>query len=239
MLTVPVQNWQRQHNRVDKLVLKGNDDPCAQAKSFVEKATNLSKTEVYQTALVVIQNKVAVNPACEYAIGFGKDAQGNVISSDISTGGRSSGRIPAVLNAFADLHNHPDNTPPSSGDLYGLIRKNRINTNYDTRYVMTQGKEVYVFVVTDTVSAQTFLLKYPPQQIAGYSPLFPDELLNEYREIQQKHNATEEMAMAYVLEKYDVGVSLLKQDKNGDFKKLRTLVLDVNSELIFSSNNCE
>ena len=238
ILTAPPQIFNRRFNLLDNNG-QTNSDPCEQAKPFVEKATDFSKTAVYRAALKEIQNKATANTTYEYTIGFGKDSQGNIISSGIIAGGRSSSNVPAVFNGFADLHNHPKNTPPSSGDLYGLIRKNKKNNSYDTRYVVTRAGSVYAFVVTDTAATNVFLVKYPPQQVAGYSPLFPDDLLTEYRDIQHKYAATEEMAMAYMLEKYEVGVSLLKQDGNGDFKKLRTVVVGEGDHLVFETNNCK
>ncbi|HYO22232.1 MAG TPA: hypothetical protein VER36_07485 [Flavisolibacter sp.] len=218
-------------------VAKG--DPCEAAKPFAEKATYFSKTAVFRAALLAIQKKAGVAPAREHTTSFGKDTLGNAIASPVINGERSSSSIPDVSNGFADLHNHPNNTPPSSGDLYGLIRKNRKNRSYDIRYVITRAGTLYAFVIIDSAKASAFLAKYPPQQEPGYSPLFPDALLNEYREIQYKYNATEEITMAYLLEKYEAGVALLKQGAGGAFAMLRTSVSMVGDELVFTANDCK
>jgi hypothetical protein len=156
----------------------------------------------------------------------------------MGSGGQSNGIVPEVANAFADLHNHPKNTPPSSGDLYGLIRKNRNNALYDTRFVLTPGGTLYALVITDTAAAQAFLHQFPPQQYPGYSPLFPDALLNEYRDVIHLYGAKEELAMAHVLVKYSTGVILLKQSTDGMFRMLRTRVLSIEGQLQFSENQC-
>jgi hypothetical protein len=216
------------------------DDPCNQAKPGLERINLFSKTTSFQTALLAIQEKVRVEPFHEHTIAFGSDAGGNFIITEVSTGGRSSSRIPFVSNAFADLHNHPKNTPPSSGDLYGLINKNKKEKHYSTRYVATPDGSMYALLVTDTAAARMFTANFPPQQMPGYSPLFPDDLLNEFREIKYQHGAAEELAMAYVLEKYKAGVVLLKQDSTGDggFKKINVSVKSVGSSLVFTAADC-
>lgn len=49
----------------------------------------------------------------------------------------------------------------------------------------------------------------------------------------------DEMAMSLVLDKYDTGVALLKQDSNGDFKRLRTESNIVNGNTVYAANNCQ
>ena len=229
----------KQFDYVDAINCSPNADPCDVARPFVEKVTNFSRTAIFHAALITIQNKAGTAPGQEHTIAFGMDYTGNVISTDASTGERSRSRVPAISNGFADLHNHLRNTPPSSGDLYGLMRQNKKNRRYGTRYVITGAGNIYAFVVTDTSAASAFLLKYPPQQETGYSPLFPDALLDEYRDIQYKYGASEEMAMAYLLENYAAGVSLLKQEENGVFIQLRTSVSTAGHELVFRTNNCK
>ena len=170
---------------------------------------------------------------------FGKDSLNAVTVSPIGKGNKSNGVVPVMPNGFADLHNHPKNTPPSSGDLYGLLLKNRLNTGYDMRYILTAAGAVYVLVVMDTTAARLFASKYPQQQVPGYSPLFPDALLNEYREIHYRYGVAEELVMPYILEKYATGVFLLKQSGDGDFAVLRTSVSGEGDNLAFGFLRCQ
>lgn len=49
----------------------------------------------------------------------------------------------------------------------------------------------------------------------------------------------EEMAMAFILDKYGTGMALLKQDSNGDFKRLRTNEnLNSDRSKNYTANNC-
>jgi hypothetical protein len=59
--------------------------------------------------------------------------------------------------------------------------------------------------------------------------------------MRQIYGATDEMAMAFVMEKYKMGVALLKQDSNGDFKRLNTIEHPPTDGTgkFYTSNNCQ
>ena len=57
----------------------------------------------------------------------------------------------------------------------------------------------------------------------NFEPAFPSAIVEEINEMKGFHGATDEMAMAFVMEKYNMGVALLKQDSNGNFKRLNTI----------------
>ena len=200
------------------------DDFCAKA-NYAKAVTNaLIKTAVFISAVSALEQQVEQNPGKEYSLSFGRNQDSSLIVTPPTPGNASNGIIPDIADAFADLHNHPKNTPPSSGDVYGLLRKNKRSGSYTLRFIRTSNQTLYALCVVDTLQARDFLLRYPPQQTPGYSPLFPDKLLDEYRELNQRHKIPEEMVMAYFLERYKAGVVLLKQDKNGDFIALRMAI---------------
>jgi hypothetical protein len=212
--------------------------PCELAQSAPDKAIRFAGTAEFTEALSLLLENVAVAPLQEHIVAFGEDSSGQVLRSAVSTGSLSSGLVPEVTKAFADLHNHPKNTPPSSGDLYGLLEKARRSSNYNSRYVITSSGRLYALVVTDTIAAAAFLRTYPPQKLKGFSPLFPDDLLNEFREIKFLHGAAEELAMAWMLEKYGVGVLLLKKERLGAFEQIRTRLVKESTDLRYIADNC-
>ncbi len=213
-------------------------NPCTDSAAIIKSAAGFTNTAVFGEALFQLTQKMAAQPQTEHVLAFGKDSNGGIIPSAIGTGQRSSGVVPQVPTAFADLHNHPKGGPPSSGDLYGLLQKGRRQAGYRTRYVMTPGGTLYALVMTDTAAAAAFLARYPPQLLAGYSPLFPDSLLTQFREIRYLHGAAEELAMAWVLEAYNTGVVLLKRDRDGLFIRLRTAVAEKDGQLRYVGNHC-
>ena len=227
-------------NKNSSALSQKNDslNDCEEARHIAYAITNFSLDTPFLSAISQIKERVRKDPGHEHTVSFGRDSLNEVILSTWNTGSRSSGRVLDIENAFADLHNHPNNTPPSSGDLYNLLRNHLRNRRYTMRFILTTGGSLYAFAVTDTAAADRFLINYPAQQLPGYSPLFPDALLDEYREIHQRYGAPEELAMAYLLEKYNVGVTLLKQSAKGNFRKLRAKMFLTRGEKSFTAVHC-
>lgn len=50
---------------------------------------------------------------------------------------------------------------------------------------------------------------------------------------------SEERAMSYILDKFKTGISLLKQDTNGNFKRLITNENLSNGNATYFTNNCQ
>lgn len=213
-------------------------DFCQQAKTTVEKANSFTVNFIFSSVLHSIKDSANADPLHEHIVAFGKDSGEKIIASPITTGAESNSIVPIVLNAFADLHTHPNGTPPSSGDLYGLLRQHQKDNSYDMRFVLLPNGNLYAFVISDAVAARTFYEKFPPQQTPGYSPLFPDSLFNEYREIIYRYGAKEELAMAYMLQKYNSGILFLKQDDKAIFRMLRTVDYESDGKLVFAPADC-
>lgn len=212
-------------------------DRCEAVKTAADVATNFSNTHHFLKAKASIQ--LAATVGKEHGISFGNDSSGSVITSTISTGNYHSGTIGKVPNRFADLHNHPDNSPPFSGDLYGFIDLALSSSLYITRYIVTQNGMVYALIISDLQTAKNFNTNFPEIVNPGYQPRFPDELVDEFRLIRYGRGATEEMAIAFILEKYNTGVALLKQDSSGNFKRLNTReIIDADGNKSYIADNC-
>lgn len=213
--------------------------PCDQAKKTAAIVDSFINGAVFKKALQDIQTAFAQDLA-EHAIAFGRNMDGSVVASSISTGNSTGAHVPFVQNAFADLHNHPNNLPPDAGDIYGLIDININNPGYNTRLAITRNGTLYALLVTDPVAATIFNTRYPRQQApyAGLQPAFPVKLVDEFREIKYRHGGTDEMALAFLLEKYNTGVVLMKQLPGGGFKLLRTTVKSDGDKLVYIVNEC-
>lgn len=195
-------------------------DPCAEVKVASENATTLSKTTKFNTKLNAVRN--AYNQVGgEHTVAFGKDASGNIIASDVVQGGENSGTVPSIQNRFADLHNHPTNIPPTSGDIYGFIDLATNNPDYQ-RFITLPNGTVYALVITNLQKAIDFNQEYPRVPApAGttFEPDFPEMIDNEIRQMEQQSNASEEITISYILQKYDSGIALLKETADGEFKR--------------------
>jgi hypothetical protein len=214
-------------------------DPCEEAKAGIDAANALSKTIKFDSALHSIQKAFSADEK-EHVVAFGRDNDNNIITSPLKEGKQNTGIVPKVPNAFADLHNHPGNHPPDAGDLYGLLDINKKQSNYDMRFIITQNKTLYALVVTNPAAADSFNVKFP-RDLTGCencSPKFPESIVDEFREMKYGYGCTDEMALAFILEKYNAGISLLKRDSHGNFNKLRTSVTGSETNLIFVPSNC-
>ena len=129
--------------------------------------------------------------------------------------------------------------------MYGLISVDQNHIGYDTRYVITSNGSVYALVVSNLAAATAFVAAHPKEQIGNYPPDFPEPLFTDfdnarmYFELQGfSHLLAEEKAMALILDKYNSGVALLKQDGSGNFKKLGTSETTENGTTSYNTNNC-
>lgn len=221
----------------NNLIKQYSPDPCEAAKTAADVATRFSKTNSYLKAKAGIQHSAIDGK--EHGISFGMDTAGITLISVISTGNYHSSTIGKVANRFADLHNHQDNSPPFSGDLYGFIGQALSSSLYQTRYILTQNGTVYALIIIDLQAAKIFNTIYPGILNPGYQLRFPDKIVDEFRFIRYGRGASEEMAFAFILEKYGTGVALLKQDSSGNFKRLRTReVTNAGGNKIYIEDNC-
>ncbi|MBF4473753.1 hypothetical protein [Flavobacterium sp. HJJ] len=147
-------------------------NPCDAAKS----TTIDSKDSNYASAK---SNILGADPTIEHSITLGKDANGNITQAPMNNGGTND----VVVNqtwtgAFASLHNHPNNTQLSAGDIYNAVILNNKNSNFTTSFVLING-ETYAIVVTNLVEANAFVTAYPADINLPYPPEFNDAIFNQ------------------------------------------------------------
>lgn len=192
-------------------------NPCT-TRDFI---TSISQSVGYSAALNSIKS---ANPSVEHSITLGKDANGNITQSPM----RDGGPVNVVVNtswagAFGAIHNHPNNTPISGGDIYAAVTLNSGNSNFTTTFVSTDG-EMYAAVVTDLAAAKAFVAAYPADTIPGYNPEFPDFIFNQIEALKKEigyGNENRTQAIALILNKYNAGITLLKQDSSGQFNPIQ------------------
>lgn len=128
---------------------------------------------------------------------------------------------------FADLHNHPDGNGPSAGDIYGLLGLANKHPNYSLRLVATKDSVLYALYIFDREKASLFRQKFPAE-IVNNIPSFPLAVMDVFREVYGTAKFTYaepvaySIAIAYILEMYNTGICLLKQNKNEKWVVLRT-----------------
>ena len=173
---------------------------------------------------VFVRANSAINAAAkldygEHCIAFGKDSLLKYSVSGITNGSSNSSAVPAVVNAFSDLHNHNNNLPPDAGDVYGLITICKKNPSYDTRFVLTASGNLYALLIKDRKAAIAFADSLPPQKpvLPGMQPAFPEKIVDESRELKYSRLDSDEHILSYILKKYNTGIFLIKVNYNSEF----------------------
>ncbi|MCF3111881.1 hypothetical protein LL912_24040 [Niabella sp. CC-SYL272] len=201
---------------------------CADAKTAAEKATLFSKQQPYRNALAAVIR--AATDQKEHAVSFGCISTDSILYSAVSNGAVNTAIVPAIINRFADLHNHPENRPPSSGDLYQFIDQAIASNGEYQKFVVLPNGTQYALVLVNIEAAKAFNTRFP--RVRGirdnlaqmqYQPTFPKSLVDEVNQLKGWNGATEEAAMTYLLQKYDAGVALLKKTTDGNFRKVYTV----------------
>lgn len=194
------------------------EDPCSIASNMTKDAQSIT----FISAKSNIEN--ASLDGLEHSITLGRDASGNITQSSIRTGGQNAVSVNTSWSgAFASLHNHPNNTQLSAGDIYSSIKLNTMNSNFTTSYILTNG-QLYSIVVTDLAAAQAFATAYPADQLPGFNPEFPDFLFNQLQALVTSMGSSVDGktgAIAFVLNQYNAGITLLKQNNIGEFEPIK------------------
>lgn len=225
----------------------GNDDNEQQQEELCEKAqqpsadaTDLSKTNTFLSSSDDVSS---FNDGNEHGVVFGS-VNGAIVSTLVQHGGPTSLTLShSFAVPVASLHYHTGNTPPSTGDVYSLMNAYSNSSSYNTYYVQTPNGTIYALTVTDPAALALFLQNHPanliPNPNGGNFVNFPTDMSYEYNDIYTYYNGTQEMALAFILDKYDAGVALTKMDNNGDFKKLGTKETINGDNKSYEENNCD
>lgn len=177
----------------------------------LDTALRFVKDSIFINAVQQIKNAAGHNPV-EHCIAFGKDSLSKYITSNIAEGNISSSKVPAILNAFADLHNHNNSLPPDAGDLYGLVSICSNNPRYTTRFVITANGILYALIIVNRKAAINFSECYPAQipVSPGFQPTFPEKIVDEFRELKYRGLQADNQVLNCILKKYNTGVLLKK-----------------------------
>ncbi len=210
--------------------------PCQKAIEGAKQASLILRQQLIQSHKVTMTTNIETATS-EKMFLFGKVNSNDIAftASPIITGPDNAGAvgIPPTwpgMTVFGGAHTH---TPigynaPSAGDIYLFMQNNSINSEFNFLFTFSQNNNNYVFTITKPSSFTLFAQNFP------YNNYFDMEegnwkngtLLREsyenvktyFVDIGKSEDEAVELAMAYVMEKWDMGISIAKQDSNGDFK---------------------
>lgn len=201
---------------------------CQSAKEGRDFISQLSHDSIFCNALSAIQQ--AGKDKHEHSITLGKTLRLKLSASPITNGDPTNGNVNSNWpGAFADIHNHTNDMPPSAGDIYNLVKLYNRNGVYRTRFVITLRATVYALYVYDADLADDFAVKFPAEQTVGFSPRFPEPIFDDVDRVSiyfegrgEDRLIAQERALSFILSKYHCGIVLLKRDSSGNFKILVT-----------------
>lgn len=217
---------------------------CEASRNGIELAKLISGDSSFSLAKTSIQK--AGTDKHEHSITFGRDTNGKLSISPIINGDSSNGSVrPDWPGAFADIHNHTNDQPPSAGDLYYLVKLNNKNQLYNTRFVETLNGTIYALYVYDLKLANDFVTKYPLEQTPGFSPRFPEPIFDDVDKVSTYFEGkgidrltARERALALALAQYKSGVVLLKQISTGDFVSIQIQESTKGGMIFYVARNC-
>lgn len=225
--TLGIINFASPINEEENIVLTGSTtaanfpdnkkDPCIVAKELTTLATN----QTYQKAVLDIKNASA--DKLEHSVTLGK-TNGQITASPM-VGDSEAGEVGVNYNwpgAFTVLHNHPNDTPPSADDIYAITRLNKNNSNFNSCFALTGGS-TYAIAITDLAAAQEFSAKYLANKKEGdpeYPTFMRDEMIAVWEKMGSFSIEAEAKAKAFVVNKYNGGITFFKQNSIGVFYPL-------------------
>lgn len=214
-------------------------DPCEMAKLSLSTANSLLTDIDVKTKMNDVL-KAKINVTNEWAVSVGKNSDGTYSVSNPQEGTADKGNVPPVPsgNYVADGHTHSgDFGAPSAGDFYNMLQKSLTEPYFKTRYVYGNyfgDDEVYVLVIDDSEKAKQFLNLYPSSSnydTTSHSFISNSDVGKDFIKAKNYYTGgtyintgddytAESIGLAYVLQKFNTGVSLARMDANGNFKKI-------------------
>ena len=139
-----------------------------------------------------------------------------------------------TANAIAVLHSHPERqpTPPSALDVLDLgLRFVDGNESMQASYIFA-GEDVYCLQVTDPDKAMAFAQNNIAMGSTFDQSCEAGKMWNEALTRMKKLKGDEQYcaAMAYVLDRCEAGIMLLRKDKNSDSFKAYGITRNNNNE---------
>lgn len=196
-------------------------DPCVVAKEL----TDLAANPVFKKAVQDTRDTPDFYKK-EYSTSLGKNTSGQIYAGEMNPGEVDMATVKhySVQSFFADIHNHPSHRIHSGIDLNAMAILNKLYPNYSGGFVLPNKEEVYAAVITDLAAAQAFVAKYlrdPKTKKAIHYPKFMyAEMFIVWSKMNSYSIESESKAQAFVINKYNAGVTFFRQNNDGKFYPL-------------------
>ncbi len=210
---------------------QNNSDPCANAKAENTEAKSLlDKANVKSQKEQMVENIKSYKN--EKAFSFGKDKDGNDKTTDIKTGTNENSVGISATNADITIEGGAHTHTPSlydcfsAGDFYAFHGANSANSKFKYYYVFSEDAG-YVMTITNPEKFKKFTENYPMGDYFDTSTGDWKDGTSIHKDFNYAkkqfinsgldEDLAFEYATAMVMSKYDMGISLGKQDTSGNF----------------------
>lgn len=224
-------------------------NPCKEAESSMNDAnTILKNSDVKQKMDIALKGKIQASN--EWAIAIGEKPNGDFEVTEAVEQSADKGTIPSsqLKNTYiGDGHSHSGSRGnPSGGDLYSMITSLNDSPNLKYRFVYGNSDEgtaeVYALVISDASLAKEFLKQFSKDQnYDAQNHSFKEESLlgTEFYKAKKYYSSgtftdtsdedydSKAVAMAYILDKYNAGISIAKADANGNLKRINAEISEI------------
>lgn len=218
LLKTPCKTFDDNNNSTDDLL---NNNPSV--KKQLDSLSTSIKTDTKEKAFIFAQHKTNYS----------------VMGSYIKTGTEYSVNFQSIstnnsYNIMGAIHTHPNSFGSfSTGDYYTFHEANKNNSYFNSLLALGPDGSLYLLSITDYNKFINFTTNYPKDKyfdsetnnwktdskIGKSYEKIVDKLVQEGKSKSEAH----EIASAYILNKFDTGISISKKsptDKN--FKKMQT-----------------
>lgn len=134
-----------------------------------------------------------------------------------------------IIHGGVHTHSSEGFPPPSAADVYTFMQAYNVNNNFNYYFTISPNNNEYVYTITNLAKFKAFATLYPKDEYVNGLNDWDDgkrlgaefyKVKKYFNDLDISKNESEELAMAYVLKKYNTGVGLSKKDVNGDFKPI-------------------
>ena len=211
-------------------------NPCQKIVSENVNAKNLLAKSPMSSQNTAMKATISTD-ANEKAFIFGKNSRGLYKTSDIITGTNGYNvQMPATNDNFTvegGVHNHTNSVyeVPSPGDIYWFMHNNAQEGFFNYYYTNGALGSEYVFVITNPTSFNNFAENYPQSEYFDWATTdwkktekIGKDAENVYTYFKDSLGKSDEesmeLAMAFVIGKYGMGIGLSKKDASGNFQPI-------------------
>lgn len=169
--------------------------------------------------------KIQSDPLHEHSMSIQNYGNDGLVAEPINTGTESSVLVVSTKYTCADIHNHPNDTPPSPRDLWVLVSNANDSNLFNTRFVIGKNGDYYAMNVTDQSKVKAFYQKYGSIEDnidSSNNFIYGSRFQKDWENAMEKFEDLGEndawcYTLAYIMQKYDMGITMLsqKKDENG------------------------